>query len=490
MEIHSILARLNQIRPVRLDNSCYERIQEWQDWWKGFHKPFHEFQELAGDRKKTRKLYSMGMAKKVCEDWAAILLNEKTEIVVADAVSNAFLQGEDGTGGVLGENRFWQQGNALVEKAFWSGTGAFVLRLEQGRVHPDGQVLKGKGRIGIACLHALQIIPLTLCRGKVTEAAFVSSETRQGKEYVYLETHLLEDATGRYVIHNEYFRKENGGMVPEPLPQGVAEWFHTGSEVPWFALFGPNIVPVHFGNGLGQSVFAGAVDTLMGVDLAYNNLCRDFKLGGKKVFYDQSLLRVSETTGDMVAPDDVAQQLFVQLGDNPGDSGRPVYEFNPSLRVEENVKGIQAQLDYLSFQCGLGSQYYKFDSGKIMTATQYTGDRQDLRQNANKHYIVIEETLKALVRGILTIGRDILGQPVNPDAPVTIRFEDSYIIDKESERERDRQDVRDGFMQRWEYRKKWYGEDEAAARRMCGETPNDNALLGFETNGQPSGGKA
>lgn len=48
---------------------------------------------------------------------------------------------------------------------------------------------------------------------------------------------------------------------------------------------------------------------------------------------------------------------------------------------------------------------------------------------------------------------------------MTIQFEDSYIIDKESERERDRQDVRDGFMQKWEYRMKWFGEDEETAKR-------------------------
>lgn len=48
----------------------------------------------------------------------------------------------------------------------------------------------------------------------------------------------------------------------------------------------------------------------------------------------------------------------------------------------------------------------------------------------------------------------------------TIGFDDSIITDSNTERERDRQDVRDGLLQAWEYRVKWRGEDEATAKAM------------------------
>lgn len=38
---------------------------------------------------------------------------------------------------------------------------------------------------------------------------------------------------------------------------------------------------------------------------------------------------------------------------------------------------------------------------------------------------------------------------------------------KDALRERDRQDVRDGLMQKWEYRVKWYNETEEVAKSMC-----------------------
>ena len=74
--------------------------------------------------------------------------------------------------------------------------------------------------------------------------------------------------------------------------------------------------------------------------------------------------------------------------------------------------------------------------------------------------------MQQICKAILWAGKEILGQPVNPDTKIAINFDDSYIIDKESERQRDLQEIRDGIMQPWEYRVKWYGEDEATAKQM------------------------
>ncbi|HWQ76566.1 MAG TPA: hypothetical protein VN441_14735 [Syntrophomonas sp.] len=481
MNIVTVVEYLNRTKKYNIPSDYYSHIQIWRDWWKGFHEPFHQFVELSGDRHRTRKLYSLKMGKKVCEDWASILLNEKTEIVIDDKASSLFVVGaedEQKTGGVLGENDFWEQGNALVEKAFMSGTGAFVLKLSGMEV--DGEIIlkNTETRIRIDYLTAQQIIPITVRQGRIIDVAFASEVIEKGKSYIYLETHELT-ARG-YQITNEYFNAQNDQLTPAPLPLGIAPVLYTGSDVPLFSIFSPNIVNTYDkANGLGMSIYAHAIDNLMGVDLAFNNLNRDFKLGGKKVFYNQSLV-YTDLDGNTVTPDDVMQQLFVQVGDALVDENgkqMAVQEFNPALRVEENRDGIQAQLDYLSFKCGLGTKHYQFNAGSIVTATQYMGDKQELVQNAAKHYIVIERALKGLVRAILWAGKEILGQPVNPDAMVTVNFEDSYIIDKESERVRDLQEIRDGIMQKWEYRCKWYGEDEATAKAMI--QPEDNDLMGF-----------
>ncbi len=476
-----VLEHLNKMYGCTLCADYYDRIYEWKQWWRGYYKPFHRVRECDGTKIRYRDLYTLRMAKKVCEDWAAILLNEKTEIAVEDKYISQFLQGEDGTGGILGRNDFWTQGNALVEKAFSTGTGAFVLKLRGMNVDNEGNVVSGEEKdIKIEYLDASCIVPLTISGGKITEAAFVSEVMDRGKRYIYLESHILDG--GKYDIKNEYFRSENGELLPADLPKGIAPILHTNSDVPWFALVSPNLVNnISQNNGLGMSVFANAIDNLEGVDLAFNNFCRDFKLGGKKVFYNRQLVH-TDADGRIITPDDVAQQLFVQIGDefiDKNGNNTLIQEFNPDLRVEGNREGLQAQLDYLSFKCGLGARHYRFEAGTAQTATEYVGSRQELIQNANKHYITIERALHTLVRGILHIGKEFCGASVDPDSKITVQFEDSYIIDKNAERERDRQDVRDGFMQKWEYRARWFGEDEETAKKMIATDRSDDDWMGL-----------
>lgn len=478
MNIKTVIQYLNKQQGYDLDSEYYTRISQWRDWWQGYHLPFHQFKEQGSDGViRHRDMYTLKMAKKVCEDWASILLNEKTQIVIDDEASSEFVQGEDGTGGIFAQNDFWVKANALVEKAFYSGTGAFVLRLEGMKVQGETVLRDSQTQIRLEYLPAMNIIPLTVKQGRIVEVAFVSEVLQKGKHYIYLETHQLVD--GGYLISNQYFEERNDILSPVPLPPGIAEQIRTGSSIPLFAIVEPNIVNNIDNNlGLGLSVFANALDNLKGVDLAFNNFCRDLKLGGKKVFLNKALTELDDQ-GKLITPDDVAQQLFITMGDEAAnlDAEMLIHEFNPDLRTEANKEAIQGQLDYLSFKCGLGTKHYQFNAGNIVTATQYMGDKQELIQNASKHYISIERALQDIVKAILWAGAAILGQTVQPEARVSVNFDDSYVIDKESERLRDQQEIRDGIMQKWEYRVKWYGEDEATAKKMAGGTLTDDQLL-------------
>lgn len=466
MEISRVIAWLNKEYGANISTAYYSNIRRWKSWWEGFYKPFHEYKERgkAGDAPAPRRLYSLRMAKKVCEDWADLLLNDKLTVAVADKKSSIFLQGENMIGGLLGDLSFWPESNALVEKAFSTGTGAFLLRLNDARFLQDGKLLPDRATsIGLEYVDGEHIIPMTVENGRVVDCAFVSEVLRMGKPHLYLETHILgEDG---YEIRNRYFRDEKGELEPVPLPEGMAEVLQTGTALPFFALIRPNIVNnIDPACGLGLSVFADAEDNLRGVDLAYNNFCRDFALGGKKVFINESMIKYDPETGARFTPDDIMQQLFCPVGEKLPSEQQLIVEHNPSLRVVENRDGLQAQLDYLSMKCGMGSRHYRFDESGAITATQYVGSRQDLVQSARKHFIVIEKALSQLFRAMLWAGREVLGLPVDPETEITINFDDGVVIDDETRRQLDMQEVRDGIMQKWEYRVKWYGEDEEAAK--------------------------
>lgn len=457
---------LNKKFGANISTSYYTHIRTWRAWWENYVEDVHSYRELGLDgAARKRELYRLGMAKRVSEDWAALLLNEKTTVAVEHEASSLYLQGEDGTGGVFADVNFWAEGNELIEKAFAYGTGAFVARAEGAKVNKSGGIVPDKNcKPGVEYIDALGIIPLSVAKSKITEAAFVSEFTQKGKDFCYIETHT-KDEKGNYVIENECFAVEGGELKKADLPGNVAQKIETGSPLPWFAIVYPNIANnIRGNNGMGMSVYANALDNLKGVDIAFNNFLKDFKLGGKKVFYNKSMLQTNED-GETITPDDVAQQLFQQVGDGMDfDAKMMVQEFNPSLRVTENKDGVQAQLDYLSFKCGMGGHRYKFENSGAKTATEYTGERQELVQHANRHMIPLEAAIKTLCAAILYIGKTFCGADCDPETAVTVNFEDGFVIDDETRRERDRQDVREGLMNKWEYRVKWYGETEEEAK--------------------------
>ena len=456
---------LNKKYKTQISTEYYSHVKTWRAWWEGYVKEVHSYRELGVDGKfQQRELYRLGMAKKITEDWASLLLNEKTVITVDDKASSEWLQG-DGDGGVLLDCNFWAEGNELIEKAFAFGTGAFVARAEGAKVSESGAIIPdAKCKASIEYVDAMSIIPLSVEKSRITEVAFVSEYTKMGKDYVYLETHTKEK-NGNYQIENECFLLEGGELKNAELPEGIAPLVHTNSPRPWFALIYPNMTcNISCNNGLGMSVFANAIDNLKGVDLAFNNFVRDFKLGGKKVFYNKNML-LTNSEGQTIAPDDVVQQLFMQVGDGLDfDTKQMVQEFNPSLRVTENKDGLQAQLDYLSFKCGMGTKRYRFEDGGVKTATEYSGERHDLIQHAERHVIVLTAAIQTICAALLYIGKTFCNAAVNPDAAISINFEDGFILDTETAKENDRQDVREGIMQTWEYRVKWYGETEADAK--------------------------
>jgi len=466
----------------KLDTAYYSTIRTWRGWWMGYVKEAHSYRELGVDgAPRQRKLYSFGMAKRIAEDWASLLLNEKTTVTVDDKTSSEWLQGEDGTGGVLGDANFWAEGNELLEKAFAYGTGAFIARADRVKVSKDGAVIAdAECKATVEYLDALNIIPLSVERSKITEAAFVSEFTRKGKTCIYLETHTKNEK-GNYQIENEYFVLDGSEMKKAELPEGIAPLIDTGSPRPWFALIYPNVTVNNDDcNGLGMSIYANALDNLLGVDIAFNNFLKDFKLGGKKVFYNKSMLQV-DSEGETITPDDVVQQLFQQVGDGMDfDVKQMVQEFNPSLRVQENKDGVQAQLDYLSFKVGMGTKRYQFTSTGVKTATEYSGERQELVQHANKHMVVIESALKSIFAALLYIGKTFCNATVDPETNIVINFEDGFIIDTQAEKESDRTDIRDGVMLPWEYRVKWYGETEEEAKAVLeGMQTAQNNPFGF-----------
>lgn len=441
MNIAAICDFLTKKLGYPISPDFHSHISLWNDWYKGYHKPFHHYWDYNGKDTVELDRYSLKMAKKVCEDWANMLLNEKTEITVDNDDALKFLNS------VLKRNEFRQNANALVEKTFALGTGAFALRVEGYK-------------IGIDYITADCIIPINYRQGKISEVCFVSDYMNKGKHYTYIESHL-KDEYGYYYITNEYLDDNGNSCI---LDNHVVKRYDTNSKTPWFVIIKPNITNnISFSSPMGISVFANAIDVLKGVDLAYDNLCTDFFLGGKMIMMNEAIIG-REENGRRIPPQHSKKRLFMSVGDSVID-GAMYQEYNPMLRVEENRAGINAQLDFLASKCGLGERYYNFDKYDINTATQVISENSTLFRTVKKHEILIKQALVSLCETILEIGGF-------SGCEVSVTFDDNIIEDTASLKNSDRLDVEMGIMHKYEYRMKYYGENEKTARKKVGEIEN------------------
>ena len=137
-----------------------------------------------------------------------------------------------------------------------------------------------------------------------------------------------------------------------------------------------------------------------------------------------------------------------------------------TLRVAEHNTAMQDVLNVLSSKCGFGENYYRYDRGSVSTATQIISENSTMYKTMVKHEKILRSVFIDLARIILRLGNTYMGGGFNENVEVTVKFDDSIIIDTESARAQDRLDVSMGVMGLVEYRMKWYGEDETTAAKM------------------------
>ena len=413
-----------------------EQIALWKSWYKGKIEKFHTYEIYNGKKHVKCERASLCMAKKVCEDWANLLLNEKVTISTSDDASTKLINE------ILSRNNFRVRANQLIETAFALGTGAFV------------EYLNGDD-IGIDYIRADMIFPISYDMRGVTECAFASEKVINDKKYAYIQLHVLEN--GFYVVKNRLFDMETGEQVPPPAD--VKEDYSTHRKEPLFQIITPNIVnSYNFASPMGMSVFANAIDILKGIDLVYDSYCNEYRLGKKRIIVPQTMAQAySDETGTKPMFD---ERDTVFYGLNSGNDEMSITSIDPSIRSAEHKEGLQEQLNLFSDSCGLGTDRYSFENQGVKTATEVISEKSELFQNLQKHEIILNHALTGMARAVLFLG----GKDENID--IKIDFDDSIIHDTDTEFNQNMQLVSAGIMPAWEFRTWWFNESEQQAKQM------------------------
>lgn len=458
---NAVIQKLNELGYTTIPESFYSKVAEWKSWYQGNVKSFHNYRVRNGESMVNCKRYSLGMGKKLCEDWANLLMNEKVQITLEGKKEQEFIDR------ILTENNFTVKANEMQEMKSALGTVAYIPRVVGQEVNEGGEIVPGNASgIVLDYVTIENIYPLAWQNGYISECAFSSVVTRSERDYLYLQIHRKED-DGEYVIENRIYRYDNEQLADEALTnvkgfERIPPVVHTGSDKRQFVIDRPNIANnFNYLLPTGISVYANAIDVMQGVDIAYDSYVNEFKLGKKRIMVKPAAAKYLD--GEPVF--DSSDVAFYVLPEDVND-GAVITPIDMTLRTAEHNTGIQDQLNILSSKCGFGEIYYRFDGGNVATATQVISENSTMFRTVKKHEIILEQALTELCRVLLRLGNTAMNAALDENVKISIDFDDSIIEDTASINQDMRLDVSAGIIKPELYIMRKYKVSEEEAREM------------------------
>lgn len=457
---NAVIQKLKQLGYATIPEEFYTQVDLWRSWYIGKVKGFHRYRSYNGHKWVNRDRACLGMGKKLCEDWANLLMNEKVKITLEGKKEQDFIDR------ILTENNFTVKANEMQEMKSALGTVAYIPRVVGQQIDGSGEPIAGVSSDGIVLDYATieNIYPIAWRNGTITECAFTSLGTQDGHDYLYMQIHRKNEA-GTYDIENRIFRYDNEALVDERL-QAVKGYeflppiIHTNSEKRQFVIDRLNIANnFNYDLPAGISVYANAIDVMRGVDCAYDCYVNEFENGPMMLMVKMPATKYEDGEPTL---DDHDRRFYLLPEDT--EQGNVVDTISPTLRTQELNIGLQDQLNILSSKCGFGENYYRFDNGSVATATQVISENSTMFRTIKKHEIILEQVLVELCRILLRLGNTAMNAGLNEEVEISIDFDDSIIEDKTADFSRDMQLLNAGIMNDWEFRMKWMNEDEATAK--------------------------
>lgn len=217
----------------------------------------------------------------------------------------------------------------------------------------------------------------------------------------------------------------------------------------------------------GQSVFADAVDAVQAVGLTFDALINEVDVSKMRVFLSDVLFD-REKSGDKAISIPFGKQDCTVLR-KVMSTEDTIQEFAPALRTSGQIEAFRVALQMLGDLTGFGINYFDMNDsrGYVKTATEVSSDNSALMRNIRRHENSLEGAIVSIARAVVHVSRSF-GESIPDEGETRIQFDDSIIQDTAAEKEQDMKEV-GVTMGAWEYRMRWYGEEESVARARAAE---------------------
>lgn len=409
------LKTINEHKDVVVDPKAYDRIAKNKAIYSGYLDEWHHMSYRTSDGQiKTRDRLSMGMGKKIAEEMATLIFNEKASITIDDTAAHEFVEE------TLKKNGFHKNFSRYLEYAYALGGMAVKVYFYDGQVK-------------LAYAVADAFYPLSSDSENIDEALFISEERRGDYYYTLLEWNEWEGS--RYVVTNELYQSSVQGELGTRVglatlyPDLEEKTYINGLRRPLFVYFKPNIANnKDLTSPLGISLFENCYDDLFLLDYMYDFFFNEFRLGKRRIAVDRSMVRpYPDVNGNMVSVLDPEETVYESFN---LEDGKGVTDMSVDIRSTDIINSINSVLDVLSMKVGFNPGTFRFDGTGIKTATEVVSQNSKTYQTKNKHEVLIEEGIKELITSIVDVAKLYKVYTGTSEIDIGVDFDDSIAQDR------------------------------------------------------------
>lgn len=312
--------------------------------------------------------------------------------------------------------------------------------------------------------------------GMITEAAFIQTKQDKGTVYRRLEYHKWEKNTVT-VINKAYESHDvptsvHGTLnsLGKEIPlQTVYEWkdyqpITIVKDVtrPLFAYFKmPEANTVDMTSPLGVSGFSRAVKLIRDADFTYSNLLWEYEGGALAIDIDRDALKVEDNNGKEITKLTTLQERLYRKIDL-GSSSDTYQIFAPTLRDANYTNGLNTILMRIEDTCGISRGTLSEAADVARTATELKILKQRSYQTNADIQAAIEKALRDTVY-IMNVYADLYSITPPGEYDISFEWDDSIIVDVDTELEKRILLMQNGITSRVENRMWYFGETERQA---------------------------
>lgn len=308
--------------------------------------------------------------------------------------------------------------------------------------------------------------------GNITRCVFLDQFREGNSIYTRVEYHKLEGT--RMTIRNRAFKAVTDGVLGVEIPvNSIPKWkaladqmvFDGVSKLPFGYMKIPMANQEDNDSPLGVSCYSRGIWLIKSADERYSQIDWEYQSKETAVHIAESLLARNHQTQSLEYPGG-KKRLYRELEYNAGVVDKPLLDvFSPDIRDQSFFNGLNQQLRRVEFACYLAY-------GTLSDPNNTDKTAEEIRASKQRSYSFVKDCQSELQAALddyvsaIDFWTTIYKLAPAGSYHASYKWDDSIVVDAEKERQTDRADVAMGAMQLWEYRMKYYKEDEETAKRM------------------------